>query len=142
MVFKYNKYILSRKDIEENKLMLHEGFCARNNKFCDKCNNVFEISAFEEHIKTHTNFEKKEIALGKNEYKPNLMNSINCSYCLNEFSTDKIKEHESLCDLKLVKCEYCVDAFSQKMLKTHLNKCEAKLLLEKFQNSNYEGNNN
>ena len=40
-----------RQDIEEKIMFLHEGFCFRNNIFCEHCKNVFLKKDYEQHIK-------------------------------------------------------------------------------------------
>ena len=40
-----------RQVISADKLFLHEGFCIRNNKFCEHCEKVFLKEDYEEHIK-------------------------------------------------------------------------------------------
>ena len=40
-----------RQDIEEKKMFLHEGFCFRNNVFCEHCKNVFLKKDYAQHIK-------------------------------------------------------------------------------------------
>ena len=39
-----------RQEIEEKKMFLHEGFCFRNNVFCEHCKNVFLKKDYEQHI--------------------------------------------------------------------------------------------
>jgi hypothetical protein len=40
-----------RQDISSEKMFLHEGFCHRNNKFCEHCDKVFLKEDYEKHIK-------------------------------------------------------------------------------------------
>ena len=40
-----------RQDILEVKMFLHEGFCTRNNVFCDHCEKVFLKKDYEQHVK-------------------------------------------------------------------------------------------
>ena len=40
------------QEIEEEKMFLHEGFCIRNNAYCEHCQKVFLKNDYEEHIKT------------------------------------------------------------------------------------------
>ena len=48
------------QDILEEKMFLHEGFCIRNNVFCEKCERVFLKKDYDEHIKDiHNNNDKK-----------------------------------------------------------------------------------
>ena len=37
--------------ISKSKMFLHEGFCSRNNVFCDHCEKVFLKKDYEEHVK-------------------------------------------------------------------------------------------
>ena len=43
-----------RQDIQAEKMFLHEGFCHRNNIFCDHCQKVFLKKDYEKHIKSAT----------------------------------------------------------------------------------------
>ena len=47
-----------KQEIPESKLILHEAFCLRNNKYCEKCQQVILTSQYDEHIKSHD--KKKE----------------------------------------------------------------------------------
>ena len=49
-----------KQEISESKITLHEAFCLRNNKYCEKCNQVILISQYDEHIKSHENKKKEE----------------------------------------------------------------------------------
>ena len=40
-----------RQDISKDKMFLHEGFCTRNNIFCEHCEKVFLKEDYENHIK-------------------------------------------------------------------------------------------
>ena len=40
-----------RQDISSEKMFLHEGFCHRNNKYCEHCDQVFLKEHYEKHIK-------------------------------------------------------------------------------------------
>ena len=59
-----------RQDILKDKMFLHEGFCARNNIFCEHCEKVFLKKDHEEHVKS---FKKlitiKEIGSPTNSQK-------------------------------------------------------------------------
>ena len=59
-----------RQDILKDKMFLHEGFCARNNIFCEHCEKVFLKKDYEEHVKS---FKKlitiKEISSPTNSQK-------------------------------------------------------------------------
>ena len=44
-----------RQDILASKMFLHEGFCQRNNIFCDHCNKVFLKKDYENHFKMNSN---------------------------------------------------------------------------------------
>ena len=41
-----------RQDIQANKMFLHEGFCQRNNIFCEHCQKVFLKKDYEKHLKS------------------------------------------------------------------------------------------
>ena len=40
------------QDILKDKMFLHEGFCIRNNVYCEHCERVFLKNDYEDHIKT------------------------------------------------------------------------------------------
>ena len=44
-----------RREIAAEKMFLHEGFCQRNNIFCDHCQKVFLKDDYEKHLKTSIN---------------------------------------------------------------------------------------
>ena len=49
-----SKYIICKichQPILESKMFLHEGFCSRNNIFCEHCNEVFLKEDYQDHIK-------------------------------------------------------------------------------------------
>ena len=49
------------QEIQADKMFLHEGFCLRNNVYCDKCQEVFLKKDFDNHIKyDHKNLTKKK----------------------------------------------------------------------------------
>ena len=48
------KCINCKQYITKSKMILHEGFCLKSNKYCPECDKVFLIQEFEEHLKTHT----------------------------------------------------------------------------------------
>ena len=47
------------QDILEEKMFLHEGFCIRNNVYCEKCEKVFLKKDYDEHIKNNHNNNNK-----------------------------------------------------------------------------------
>ena len=49
-----------RQDILKDKMFLHEGFCARNNVYCEHCEKVFLKKDYEEHVKSFKNSLKNE----------------------------------------------------------------------------------
>ena len=44
-----------RQDILKDKMFLHEGFCSRNNVYCEHCEKVFLKKDYEEHVKLFKN---------------------------------------------------------------------------------------
>ena len=67
-----------RQDILANKMFLHEGFCQRNNVFCEHCQEVYLKEEYEEHIK---------------ELKLNLTNKKAESYSDSKKSTSNDEEN-------------------------------------------------
>lgn len=55
-----------RQDILKEKMFLHEGFCLRNNQFCEHCEKVFLKKDYSYHIKNIKNNTKK-LSLSKKE---------------------------------------------------------------------------
>ena len=65
-----------RQDISSEKMFLHEGFCHRNNKYCEHCDQVFLKEDYEKHAKKIATkninektkkFIKKEIEIEETE---------------------------------------------------------------------------
>ena len=54
---------ICRQPILESKMFLHEGFCSRNNVFCQHCEGVFLKQDYEDHIK---NISKNKTKIKKN----------------------------------------------------------------------------
>ena len=44
-----------RQNILETKMFLHEGFCFRNNVFCDHCQKVFLKKDYQDHLNNSQN---------------------------------------------------------------------------------------
>lgn len=66
-----------RQDILAEKMFLHEGFCQRNNVFCEHCEKVFLKKDYKYHIKNLSkkeNDEKKEESKLENENKIRTIN--------------------------------------------------------------------
>ena len=62
-----------RQDILTEKMFLHEGFCHRNNVFCDHCEKVFLKTDYEEHLKDLRNSitdSGKSTDIDETEYIP------------------------------------------------------------------------
>ena len=59
-----------RQDIASEKMFLHEGFCQRNNIFCEHCEKVFLKKDYEEHLKDLRNSinSAKSTDIDENEY--------------------------------------------------------------------------
>ena len=55
-----------RQDILKEKMFLHEGFCIRNNQFCEHCEKVFLKKDYSYHIKSIKNIPKRS-SLSKKE---------------------------------------------------------------------------
>ena len=49
-----------RQDILASKMFLHEGFCQRNNIYCDHCKKVFLKKDYENHFKIEINKKEKK----------------------------------------------------------------------------------
>ena len=61
-----------RQDIATEKMFLHEGFCQRNNVFCEHCEKVFLKNDYDEHLKDLRNSinSSKSTAIDENEPIP------------------------------------------------------------------------
>ena len=75
-----------KQEISESKLTLHQAFCLRNNKYCNKCQKAILSSEYEEHIKTHEQkkeepkkqiIEKKKENITNNTIKSKISNNSN-----------------------------------------------------------------
>ena len=72
---KNNKLVYCKnchQDIESNKMFLHEGFCFRNNVFCDHCEKVFLKKDYKEHkkeIKKNKKINSKKVESSNNSKK-------------------------------------------------------------------------
>ena len=55
-----------RQDVLKEKMFLHEGFCIRNNQFCEHCEKVFLKKDYSYHIKSIKNIPKRS-SLSKKE---------------------------------------------------------------------------
>ncbi len=49
-----------RQGILADKMFLHEGFCLRNNAYCEHCEKVFLKKDYDEHVKTISNSQTKK----------------------------------------------------------------------------------
>ena len=49
-----------RQDILASKMFLHEGFCQRNNIFCEHCNKVFLKKDYKDHFNDKSNKKRKK----------------------------------------------------------------------------------
>ena len=49
-----------RQGIIADKMFLHEGFCLRNNVYCEHCEKVFLKNDYDEHVKTISNSQTKK----------------------------------------------------------------------------------
>ena len=70
---KYTTCDNCRQDILSEKMFLHEGFCHRNNIFCEHCDKVFLKTDYDEHLKdlrNSINNSAKSTDIGENDYIP------------------------------------------------------------------------
>ena len=69
----YTKCENCRQNILSEKMFLHEGFCQRNNTYCDHCDKVFLKMDYEEHLKDLRNSmtnSGKSTDIDETEYIP------------------------------------------------------------------------
>ena len=69
----YTKCENCRQNILSEKMFLHEGFCQRNNTYCDHCDKVFLKTNYEEHLKDLRNSmtnSAKSTDIDETEYIP------------------------------------------------------------------------
>ena len=75
-----------KQEILESKLILHQAFCLRNNKYCNKCKKAVLLSEYEEHIKSHEQkkeepkkqiLENKKENITNNTIKTKISNNLN-----------------------------------------------------------------
>ena len=62
-----------RQDILASKMFLHEGFCHRNNIFCDHCKKVFLKKDYENHFKINSNKKERKSQRLKNKKKKEIL---------------------------------------------------------------------
>ena len=70
---KYTRCDTCRQDILSEKMFLHEGFCSRNNIFCEHCEKVFLKTDYDEHLKDLRNSmtnSGKSTDIDETEYIP------------------------------------------------------------------------
>ena len=70
---KYARCETCHQDILSEKMFLHEGFCKRNNVFCEHCEKVFLKTDYDEHLKDLRNSitnSAKSTDIGDNEEIP------------------------------------------------------------------------
>ena len=58
-----------RQEILSSKMFLHEGFCLRNNKFCDHCGKVLLKKDYESHFNLSSSKKNKKSKEKKNKKK-------------------------------------------------------------------------
>ena len=102
-----NILILSKKEIPENKFMLHEPFCLRTVKRCRLCEEIINIDDEEDHM----NDNHKE---------------IQCIFCKRKIPENLIQLHHENCGEKPAECAYCTLNLVQKEKKDHEYVCGAK----------------
>ena len=59
------------QDILEEKMFLHEGFCIRNNAYCEHCERVFLKKDYDEHCKNITKRKSDSLSLGQKSLETN-----------------------------------------------------------------------
>ena len=59
-----------KQDIRASKMFLHEGFCNRNNVFCDHCKKVLLKTDYENHLKDLSNKKNRNSSNKKHKNKP------------------------------------------------------------------------
>ena len=60
-----------RQDILEDKMFLHEGFCIRNNAYCEHCERVFLKKDYDEHCKNISKGKSDSLSLGQKSLETN-----------------------------------------------------------------------
>ena len=139
-----------RLDIPKSKIMLHQGFCLRNNKYCPTCSKVYLISEFDEHLKTHNPENKKLQIKEPNKIKAKFIQTIPdkttiTNQKINESSIKVINQKEPEIknkkriihvddSLGLKQCEYCYNMVEN--IKEHYLKCPSKKFIEE-ENAKY-----
>jgi len=141
-----------RLDILKSKIVLHQSFCLRNNKYCPTCSKVFLISEFDEHLKTHNPENKKlnikeptkikakfiqtipeKTSITNQKIEKEFPKKININQ--KEEEPEKKKRQIHVDDsLGFKKCEYCYNMFEN--LKEHYLKCPSKKFIEE-ENAKY-----
>ena len=86
------------QDILEDKMFLHEGFCIRNNAYCEHCERVFLKKDYDEHCKNISKRQNDSLSLGQKSPETNSESGKPNSD--NNNSSNNIKENDELLNPK------------------------------------------
>ena len=116
--------------IEESKLPIHQGYCYRNFRKCDKCDEIIDINTKQDHFDEFHKQVKCEQCGGEFEvkkleaHKPNCpMRKQICQYCNLEVLVREIATHTSHCGSRTKNCQFCNKIYTLKEIDVHESGC-------------------
>lgn len=106
-----------KKMLPESKLPLHEGYCYRNYRKCELCDEFIDINNKEDHIEE---FHKM----------------VKCPECSQEVEISKMEAHKQVCPMKKKYCAFCKLEVLAKDFETHVDHCGSRTDKCQFCNKN------
>lgn len=103
----YDILIISKKEIPETKILLHEPFCIRTVKKCGLCKEIINIDDEDDHMKENHR-------------------EITCKFCHRKFPQNLIELHFLNCEEQPAECKYCSFHLLLRDKKEHEYICGAK----------------
>ena len=129
----------SKKMIEESKLPIHEGYCYRNIRKCELCEEMIDVNNKQEHIEEmHTkvkceqcsaDFDKNKLEDHKKNQCP--MRKKHCEYCNLDVSVKDFSVHVASCGSRTKNCMYCDRIFKLRDIEAHEVGCLDEQAAEK-----------
>lgn len=93
--------------IDEPKFDMHEAYCRRNIRKCDKCDEMID---------------KNEIETHEEEFHK----AVTCDLCSANFEASKLESHKKACPQRKITCQYCSLEYPFKEISSHSNACGSR----------------
>jgi hypothetical protein len=116
--------------IPASKLDLHEGYCLRNIKKCDKCSEMIDINDKATH---EEEFHKSvDCPMCRKQMEASALESHKlscpsrkepCAFCSLEFGIRDINEHREHCGSRTANCELCNKICKLREMEAHVRRC-------------------